>query len=43
MPERGAPYVLVVMVRGHPAEDQGEAMIAELSRLVWRSHSAAGS
>jgi beta-lactamase class A len=43
MPERGAPYVLVVMVRGHPAEDQGEAMIAELSRLVWRRHSAAGS
>ena len=30
-----APYVLVVMVRGHPAEDQGEAMMAELSQLVW--------
>lgn len=37
-PSRGAPYVLVVLVRGHPAEDQGEAMIAELSRIVWRYH-----
>lgn len=29
------PYVLVVMVRGHPAEDQGEAMTAVLSRIIW--------
>ena len=34
------PYVLVVMVRGHPADDQGEAMIAELSRIVWEHHVA---
>lgn len=32
------PYVLVVMVRGHPAEDQGEAMAAELSGVVWAWH-----
>lgn len=31
------PYVLVVMVRGHPAEDQGEALQAELSRIVWEA------
>jgi beta-lactamase class A len=37
-PDSAAPYVLVVMVRGHPAEDQGEAMTAELSRIVWRWH-----
>ncbi|MCH1571695.1 MAG: class A beta-lactamase-related serine hydrolase [Longimicrobiales bacterium] len=34
-PADGAPYVLVVMVRGHPDEDQGEAMTAELSRIIW--------
>ena len=34
-PPDEAPYVLVVMVRGHPDEDQGEAMTAELSRIVW--------
>jgi len=39
-PAEGAPYVLVVMVRGHPAEDQGEAMTAELSRIVWDAHQA---
>jgi len=33
-----AAYVLVVMVRGHPAADQGEAMTAELSRIVWEHH-----
>lgn len=37
-PAAAPPYVLVVMVRGHPAEDQGEAMIAEVSELVWRHH-----
>jgi len=37
-PDSAPPYVLVVMVRGHPAEDQGEAMTAELSRIVWRWH-----
>jgi beta-lactamase class A len=37
-PEGAPPYVLVVMVRGHPAEDQGEAMTAELSRIVWEYH-----
>jgi beta-lactamase class A len=35
-PDEGAPYVLIVMVRGHPDEDQGEAMTAELSRLIWQ-------
>ncbi len=34
-PEEEPAYVLVIMVRGHPAEDQGEAMTAELSRIVW--------
>ncbi|NND85025.1 MAG: serine hydrolase [Acidimicrobiia bacterium] len=37
-PGEAPPYVLVVMVRGHPAEDQGEAMIAEVSDAVWRHH-----
>lgn len=37
-PEEAPPYVLVLMVRGHPTADQGEATIAELSRLVWRHH-----
>jgi beta-lactamase class A len=37
-PDDAPPYVLVVMVRGHPAEDQGEAMTAELSRIVWEYH-----
>ena len=39
-PDGQAPYVLVVMVRGHPAEDQGEAMTAELSRIVWEGRAA---
>ncbi len=39
-PPDGAPYVLVLMVRGHPADDQGEAMKAELSRMVWEHHTA---
>ncbi|MDE3004188.1 MAG: class A beta-lactamase-related serine hydrolase [Gemmatimonadota bacterium] len=38
-PPTGAPYVLVVMVRGHPAADQGEAMTAHISSLVWTLHS----
>jgi len=37
-PERAPPYVLVVTVRGHPAEDQGEGMAADLSRIVWEHH-----
>jgi beta-lactamase class A len=41
LPPDAAPYVLVVMVRGHPAEDQGEAMTAELSRFVWEHRAAA--
>lgn len=40
-PEGSAPYVLVVMVRGHPSEDQGEAMTAQISEIVWRHHAAA--
>ncbi len=36
-PDTAPPYVLVIMVRGHPAEDQGEAMMAELSRIVWEA------
>ncbi len=39
-PEAAPPYVLVVMVRGHPAQDQGEAMTAELSRMVWAYHTS---
>ncbi|MBT8487203.1 MAG: serine hydrolase [Gemmatimonadetes bacterium] len=35
LPEDASTYVLVILVRGHPAEDQGEAMIADLSALVW--------
>ena len=31
-------YVLVTMVRGHPAEDQGEAFMAELSAVIWAHH-----
>lgn len=42
-PADAAPYVLIVMVRGHPAEDQGEAMTAELSAIVWRHHTGAPS
>lgn len=37
-PEGAPPYVLVVMVRGHPADDQGEAMTARLSEIVWARH-----
>jgi beta-lactamase class A len=40
-PTGGTPYVLVVLVRGHPAGDQGEAMTAELSAIVWRHHTGA--
>ena len=41
IPPTAPPYVLVVMVRGHPAEDQGEALTAELSGLVWEHHTRA--
>lgn len=37
-PDDAPPYVLVVMVRGHPGEDQGSALAADLSRLVWAYH-----
>ncbi len=40
MPPRRPPYVLVVLIRGHPAEDQGEALAAGLSRRVWAYHTA---
>lgn len=40
MPPAMPAYVLVVMIRGHPAEDQGEALAAELSRRVWAWHAA---
>jgi beta-lactamase class A len=39
-PRDGAPYVLVVLLRGHPAEDQGTALAAEISRTVWAHHVA---
>ena len=39
-PPEGPPYVLVLLVRGHPDEDQGEAMIAELSRMIWEGRQA---
>jgi len=38
LPEGHPPYVLVVLVRGHPAEDQGAALVAEISRSVWAFH-----
>jgi beta-lactamase class A len=37
-PETADAYVLVIMLRGHPAEDQGTAFAAELSRIVWEHH-----
>lgn len=37
-PEGAPPYVLVILIRGHPAEDQGEALAAQLSQVVWRFH-----
>lgn len=37
-PGDAPPYVLVIMVRGHPDEDQGAAMTAQLSGLVWEYH-----
>ena len=39
-PPDAPPYVLVIMVRGHPAEDLGEAMTAGLSEIVWEWHTA---
>lgn len=37
-PEGASPYVLVILIRGHPAEDQGEGLAASLSRIVWEHH-----
>ena len=39
-PRDAPPYVLVVLLRGHPAEDQGTAFAAEVSRTVWEHHMA---
>ena len=39
-PEEAPPYVLVVLLRGHPGEDQGTAFAAELSRVVYQHHMA---
>jgi beta-lactamase class A len=39
-PEDAPPYVLVVLLRGHPADDQGTAFAAELSEAVWDYHVA---
>lgn len=35
-PAAADPYVLVVMVRGHPDEDQGARLTAEISHTIWR-------
>lgn len=37
-PEGHDPYVLVILLRDHPGENQGEAFAAELSRVVWEHH-----
>ncbi|MDH5760199.1 MAG: class A beta-lactamase-related serine hydrolase [Gemmatimonadota bacterium] len=37
-PPEDPPYVLVILIRGHPGEDQGESLAAELSRIVWEYH-----
>lgn len=38
---RGAPpYVLVILLRGHPDQDQGEDFAAELSRVIYEHHMA---
>ncbi|HSM06142.1 MAG TPA: serine hydrolase [Longimicrobiales bacterium] len=42
-PEAAPPYVLVILLRGHPAEDQGTAFAAEISRVVWAHHTGARS
>jgi beta-lactamase class A len=39
-PEGAPPYVLVILLRGHPADDQGEAFAAQLSREIYRHHAA---
>ena len=41
-PEEGAPYVLVVMVRGIEEQTRAAALVAELSRVVWESHTGVG-
>ncbi|MDH3271247.1 MAG: class A beta-lactamase-related serine hydrolase [Gemmatimonadota bacterium] len=42
-PEGLPGYVLVVMVRGHPEEDQGESLTAEISRIIWALHAQSSS
>ncbi|UCC25961.1 MAG: serine hydrolase [Gemmatimonadales bacterium] len=37
-PEGAPPYVLVILLRNHPADDQGEAFAAALSRVVYHHH-----
>ncbi len=39
-PDDAPAYVLVLMVRGHPDEDQGTALMQALSRRVWAFHAA---
>lgn len=39
-PENAPPYALVILLRGHPADDQGTAFAAELSRAVWEHHTS---
>jgi beta-lactamase class A len=39
-PDGAPPYVLVILLRGHPDEDQGTAFAAELSRVVWEHHTS---
>ena len=40
LPEGAPPYVLVILLRNHPADDQGEAFAARLSGEVYRHHMA---
>ncbi len=37
-PGSAPPYVLVIMVRGHPGDDQGTELMQRLSRRVWSYH-----
>ena len=37
-PEGAPPYVLVILLRNHPGENQGEAFAADLTRVIHRHH-----
>lgn len=39
-PEGAPPYVMVILLRNHPGENQGEAFAAQLSGVVYRHHMA---